>query len=64
MDQFWLPLILGVGAGWLIEWLIDWAYWRPQVRTLRQQNADLHRQLAAAEAERAVPSDPAPGTER
>lgn len=51
MDQFWLPLILGLIAGWLIEWLVDWAYWRPQVDALRQQNADLRRQLAETAAE-------------
>ena len=51
MDQFWLPLVVGIIVGWLIEWLLDWGFWRRQLSGLRQQNADLRVRLAAAEDE-------------
>lgn len=35
--------VAGVLAGWLIEWAVDWLYWR-------RVTADLQRKLAASEA--------------
>ncbi|HQY92548.1 hypothetical protein [Caldilinea sp.] len=47
MQDFLVALLLGLILGWVIEWLIDWRYWRRTVATLRQENAELRRQLQA-----------------
>jgi hypothetical protein len=51
MQQVWLALIGGLILGWLIEWIIDWQFWRRNVAELRQENLDLRRQLAEAQAQ-------------
>ena len=50
MQDFFVALFIGLILGWLIEWLIDWRVWRPQMAALRQENAELRRQLAAQSA--------------
>jgi hypothetical protein len=45
-----VALFIGLILGWLTEWLIDWRVWRPQLAALRQENAELRRQLAAQSA--------------
>jgi hypothetical protein len=50
MQDFFVALFIGLILGWLIEWLIDWRVWRPQMAALRQENAELRKQLAAQSA--------------
>ena len=51
MQDVLIALFVGLILGWIIEWLIDWRYWRPMMTALRQENAQLRRQLdACAEA--------------
>lgn len=47
MQDVLIALFVGLILGWIIEWLIDWRYWRPTVAALRQENAQLRRQLEA-----------------
>lgn len=64
MQDFLIALLIGFILGWLLEWLIDWQYWRPTVRQLRQENAQLRRQLqdggAAADAPKPAPEKSTP----
>ncbi len=50
----WLSFVLGILAGWLIEWLIDIFYWRPRYRSCVADLAAVRSQygadLAAARA--------------
>lgn len=61
MQDFFVALFIGLILGWLIEWLIDWRIWRPQLAALRQENADLRRQIAALTAPDAPPTADATG---
>lgn len=56
MQDFFVALFIGLIVGWLIEWLIDWRVWRPQFAALRQENAELRRQLAALTAPDTLPA--------
>ncbi|HAJ35627.1 MAG TPA: hypothetical protein DCL15_08025 [Chloroflexi bacterium] len=56
MQDFFVALFIGLIVGWLIEWLIDWRVWRPQFAALRQENAELRRQLAALTAPDHLPA--------
>ena len=47
MQDVLIALFVGLILGWIIEWLIDWRYWRPMMTALRQENAQLRRQLDA-----------------
>ncbi len=54
MQDVLIALFVGLILGWLIEWRRDWRYWRPMVTALRQENAQLRRQLdARTEADKA-----------
>ncbi len=56
MQDFLIALLIGFLLGWLLEWLIDWQYWRSTVRALRQENAQLRRQLAGEDAPDMTPA--------
>lgn len=63
MQDFFVALFIGLILGWLIEWLIDWRVWRPQITALRQENAELRKQLATQTApDSATPIDQAHAT--
>jgi hypothetical protein len=48
MLEIWLAFLGGLILGWLIEWIVDWQFWRKSVASLRAENAELRRQLAVA----------------
>ncbi|MBW7883739.1 MAG: hypothetical protein H3C34_14095 [Caldilineaceae bacterium] len=50
MQDFWLPLIVGLILGWLIEWVIDWWFWRRTNAALRAENNHLRQQLSALQS--------------
>jgi len=60
MQDLIVALFIGLILGWLIEWLVDWRFWRPQVTALRQENAELQRQLAAYMSSDSAPVATAP----
>jgi len=60
MQDFFVALFIGLILGWLIEWLIDWRVWRREFAALRQENAELRRQLSALTAPDAPPTADAP----
>jgi hypothetical protein len=41
----WLWLIAGIAIGWLIEWVIDWSFWRPSALNLAPSSAALKAEL-------------------
>lgn len=51
MLQFWLAFLGGLLLGWLIEFLIDWRYWRRNLAIVRQDNESLRRQLEQTQAQ-------------
>jgi predicted flap endonuclease-1-like 5' DNA nuclease len=51
MNWSWLSFVAGLLAGWLIEWLIDFFYWRRRYRSLEGINTGLRARLDAAHAE-------------
>jgi len=38
-------IVFGLLIGWLVEWGIDWYYWRRRIRTLENENIELKAQL-------------------
>jgi len=38
--------VLGLLVGWLIEWIIDYFFWRRNCQSLRAENIELRRRLA------------------
>ena len=50
--------ILGLFFGWLIEWIIDFMYWRKRYKQIEQENADLKEQIATLQAEKATSPKP------
>ena len=43
-------LVLGLFLGWLVEWALDWFYWRGQIRQIAGENKGLKERIAALEA--------------
>ncbi len=51
MNWSWPSFVVGLLAGWLIEWLIDVFYWRRRYRAAEGTNMGLRARLDAARAE-------------
>lgn len=47
----WAIFVAGIAAGWLIEWTIDWLYWRRNLRAFYANETELKRQLRARDAQ-------------
>jgi chromosome segregation ATPase len=45
----WLSFIVGMLAGWLIEWLVDLLFWRRSYQALYRENVELRSNLAEKE---------------
>lgn len=50
--------ILGLLFGWLIEWIIDFMYWRKRYKQVEQENTSLKEQVKALETEKAKQPKP------
>lgn len=48
----WIPLLVGLIGGWLIEWLIDIFYFRNKNSRLKTENIEIGRQLDTMTSER------------
>ncbi|MBN1659043.1 MAG: hypothetical protein JXA93_11600 [Anaerolineae bacterium] len=45
----WLSFFIGVLVGWIVEWIIDFFYWRRRYQVLERENEALHSRLNEAE---------------
>jgi predicted flap endonuclease-1-like 5' DNA nuclease len=43
--------VLGVLAGWLVKWILDWFYWRGRIQKVAEENAELMELIPALEDE-------------
>ncbi len=43
----WIALVGGIVLGWLVEWIIDWTYWRRGVESFYATEQELRRELEA-----------------
>ncbi len=47
----WLSFLIGALVGWVVEWLVDFFYWRPKWVSDAEVEAQLRDELAAAQEE-------------
>lgn len=47
----WIALVAGIAIGWLIEWVIDWQYWRRGLSGFYQTEAELRHAIAEQQAQ-------------
>ena len=52
--EVWIALVGGIIIGWLVEWTIDWQYWRRGLDSLYRTEAELRAALDRSEAEKAA----------
>ncbi len=45
-------LVLGLLIGWLVEWAIDFLYWRGRIYKVASENKDLKERISSVETER------------
>lgn len=59
--------VLGVLSGWLVEWILDWFFWRGRIQKAVNENAELRERIRSLEQElnrRPDPSVTTPLTNR
>ena len=59
--------VLGVLFGWIVEWILDWFYWRGRINSAVSENAELKERIISLEEEinkRPDPSITTPLTNR
>lgn len=47
----WVLFFAGIAVGWLIEWVIDWLFWRRNIRAFYANEAELTRQAQARDSQ-------------
>jgi len=41
--------VLGVLTGWLVEWILDWFFWRGRIQKAANENAELRERIQSLE---------------